>query len=587
MILQALDALYGRIEANRAYELAPARFSYQKITFKIVLRPDGGLFDIQDARVEEGGKLRSRRVQVLGATKPSGSALNPCFLWDNGSYLLGFATDEEKPGRAAAAFAAFKQRHLSVQGAIGSAPFDAVCAFLAAWDPAHTSTFPVLNEAAKMGFGVFQIVGQPAWVHDDPRIVEWWKSEMENTDEVEVVGQCLVTGQRAPLARLHEKIKGIAGGQGAGAPIVGFNSDAFESFGKEQSYNAPVSQQAAFRYGSALNALLDGPMREKHRLTLGDMTIAFWTERPTATEDIFARFAAEGSAVLDDPGSQDEPTRAKLQAFLNALRMGREAYGELETDPVATPFFVLGLSPNAGRVSVRFFHRSSLAELLDNLRRHHRDIGLTPQAASGKRQADPEFPPTWLLLRQTAREGKDIPPLLAGPLLRAILTGTKYPQGLFTAVVRRIRADQAVTYPRVSVLKGYLNRNMNLEVSMSLDTERPDPAYRLGRLFAALEKTQRDALGERLNTTIRDSFYGSASATPATVFPRLLRVYQHHLAKLEGGRRVHREKLVQEILDPLSGFPAHLGLDDQGLFAIGYYHQTRDFYTKRTESNAN
>jgi CRISPR-associated protein Csd1 len=206
------------------------------------------------------------------------------------------------------------------------------------------------------------------------------------------------------------------------------------------------------------------------------------------------------------------------------------------------------------------------------------------QPAGGKRPADPEFPPAWLLLQQTARETKNVPSILSGPLLHAIITGIRYPEGLYAAVMRRIRADSVVNYPRACLIKGYLNRNLNKEVSMSLDSSRADPAYRLGRLFATLEKTQQDALGGNLNKTIRDSFYSSASATPGSVFPRLLRTYQHHIAKLEGGRRVNREKLIQEILDPLGTFPTHLGLPDQGLFAIGYYHQTRDFYAKRGDT---
>lgn len=321
-------------------------------------------------------------------------------------------------------------------------------------------------------------------------------------------------------------------------------------------------------------------------MTLGDTTVAFWTDRPSFVEDIFVQFASEGSLVADKAEIQDEGIRQKIDAFLQALRRGGVAYKELDRDPDRTRYFVLGLAPNAARISIRFFHEGSLHELLRNLQRHHHDIGLEPAPASGKRPADPEFPPAWMLLRQTARETKDVPPILSGPLLNAIVTGTPYPRGLYSAVIRRIQADRRVSYLRAAVLKGFLTRNMNLEVSMALDSERLDPAYRLGRLFAALEKTQRDALGETLSSTIRDRFYGSASATPGSVFPRLLRTYQHHLAKLEhAGQRVNREKLVQEILAPLDGFPAHLGLTGQGLFAIGYYHQNRDFYTKRSTAD--
>ena len=486
---------------------------------------------------------------------------------------------DENPERTQRSFSEFRGKHLALEAEIGSPAFSVLCRFLEDWNPATARDHPVLEDAAVTGFGVFQIQGETSYVHQDPAVSRWWDTQRA-ARSAERRGQCLVTGEEGPVARIHPKIKGVARSQKAGATIVGFNEAAYESYGKKQSYNAPVSENVSFRYVTALNALLDGPMRSKHCTTLGDTTVAFWTEKPTPTEDIFLRFVSEGSATLDDQLVQDEGLRQKLLAFLEALREGQEAYTEIEDSPETTAFFMLGLAPNAARISVRFFHRGTLSALLDNIRRHHRDVRIAPQPAAGRRPADPEFPPVWLLLRQTARDPKEIPPVLSGPLLRAIITGSRYPEGLYAAVLRRIRADATVNYARSCVIKGYLNRNLKREVSMSIDSERSDPAYRLGRLFAALEKTQKDALGENLNKTIRDSFYSGASSTPGTIFPRILRTYQHHLSKLEGGHRVNREKLIQEILAPIGAFPTHLSLPDQGLFAIGYYHQIREFYTK-------
>lgn len=585
MILQSLYELYGRLGADEAYMIAPPGWSRQKVGLKVVIGRDGELFDIQDARIKENGKPRSRQIFVPGKTKPSGSSLNPCFLWDNAAYTLGFEADEDEKKRARAkkSFEAFKSKHLNLEEEIGSEAFSAVCRFLDRWDPSLAGNYPVLEEV-QSGFVVFQLQGESSFVHEDEAVTAWWnKHSTANNDVVE--GQCLITGDFGPIARLHEpKIKGVAGSQGAGATIVGFNSDAFESYGKSSSFNAPVSSEAVRKYTTALNALLDGPMSYKHRLSLGDATIAFWTTSPTIAEDIFARFASQGSGALENQEVQDEATRRKLEAFLKALRLGREAYAELDEHPEETRFNMLGMTGQAGgRIGIRFFYSGTLGELLDNLRKHYNDIRTEPQPAGKKRKADPEFPASWLLLAQTARESKEIPPVLSGPLLRSIITGAKYPQALFSAVIRRIHADRAVNYARVCVIKGYLVRNLKKEVTMSLDKERLDPAYRLGRLFAALEKTQLDGLGEKLNATIRDRFYSSASATPGSVFPRLLRTYQHHLAKMEGGLKVNREKLVQEIMDPLVSFPAHLNLADQGLFAIGYYHQTRSFYQKKED----
>lgn len=583
MLLHALDELYNRLQTEPDYSIAPQGFSSQKISFKVVVYPDGRLFEIQDARVVENKKKRPRRVLVLGAGKPSGSGLNPCTLWDNAAYMLGFKLDDPKPARTLAAFEAFRKKHLSLEADIGTPSFSTICRFLEAWDPTQMVGDPTLSELSS-GFGVFQIVGQSGFVHQDQSIEKWWsRNGMEESGYPD--GQCLVCGEERSIAKTHPKIKGVMGAQSSGAAIVSFNDSAYESYGKKQNINAPISEGISFRYTTALNALLDGAMSQKHRLRLGDMTVVFWTESRNIVEDIFAKFSSQGSGILEDDSVLDETLRKKVEIFLSSLR-GRSSAGIVPGIDLAreTGFYILGLSPNAARLSIRFFHRSTVGALLQNLSTHYNDTKIVGSKAVGKRKADPEFPPSWMLLKQTARDAKDIPPLLAAPLLQSILTGSLYPQGLFSAVVRRIHADREVNYIRARILRGYLVRNKNQEVPMSLDNQRTEPAYRLGRLFSALEKTQYDALN--LNT-VRDRFYSSASATPGSVFPRLLRTYQHHLAKLEGGIKVNREKLIQEIMGPLDSFPTHLNLADQGLFAIGYYHQTQSFYQKKTETSSN
>jgi len=599
MVLRSLYELYDRLASDSSYDIAAPGRSYQKVTFVVVLEPDGSLAGIEDARVPAGSRPVPKRVLVLGATKPSGSGLNPCFLWDAPGYLLGWDARPERAERALETFAAFRRRHLEVEHQVGNPWFRAVCRFLEKWDPKRAKDFPLLEEVAT-GFGVFQIRGEASYVHQHPgiqawwdrrtaaepeRMKEWWQTRAPGTQS-DPKGQCLVTGEDAPIARTHPKIKGVAGAQTSGATIAGFNDSAYWSYGLEQSYNAPVGVEAARRYTAALNALLEGPQRDKHRIVVGDTTVAFWTEKPSVVEDVFAAFAANGSDAV--ASAQDDVVRAKLEAFLRAVRQGRRAYDALGDDPDATRFFILGLAaPTPARVAGRFFHRGTLAELVSCLHRHHRDIGIERQWREDSKRPDPEFPPSRLLLAQTARESKDIPPVLEAPLLQAIVTGARYPTGLYQAVIRRITADRVINYPRACVIKGYLVRNLGKEVPMSLDTSRPEPAYRLGRLFAVLEKTQADAQGSGLNATIRDRFYSSASAMPAAVFPRLLRTYQHHLAKLDGGWKVVREKLVQEILDPIERFPAHLDLAEQGLFALGYYHQMNDLFRSKEDKVGN
>ncbi len=589
--LLALDRLYDRLADDARYELARPGYSTQKVSFCVLLQPDGSLATIQDERDPSGKKPLPRLLALPGQAKPSGQGLNPCFLWDNSAYLLGYKAEDEKPERTAKAFASFRQRHLDLAatepGLSADPGFAAVCAFLRAWTPERAAEHKTaLDDFAATGFGVFRLVGAHGYVHESPAVSAYWQRVELAGDPAAPRGQCLVTGETdQPLALLVEPaIKGVKDAQAGGAKIISFNCDAFTSYGKDQGLNSPLSQATAFRHATALNALLAGPRSRLHRVQIGDATTVFWTGAPTEFENVFAAFL-EGHTPEDEKTAQDEPLRDRLRAFFDVLRQGGgRDVGALAADS-ATPFYVLGLSPNAARLSVRYWQAGTLGGLVENLRDHFAALRLV----RARPDSDPEFPAAWLLLRQTARESKDIPPLLAGPFLRAILTGAPYPATLATAVLGRIRADHDVNYLRVALLKAFLIRSHHqlANLPMSLDTTRAEPGYRLGRLFAALEMTQLDALGLKLNATIRDRFYSAASATPASVFPRLLRTYQHHLTKAAAergqGMKVNREKLVQEILGGLPDIPAHLALEGQSLFALGYYHQRQAFFAKAEE----
>jgi CRISPR-associated protein Csd1 len=387
-----------------------------------------------------------------------------------------------------------------------------------------------------------------------------------------VTGQCLITGKVDYLARLHEpKIKGVWGTQSAGAALVSFNLDAFESYGKEQSINSPVCETAAFQYCTALNYLLRA--EGKQRIQIGDATTVFWTERPSGMESIFG--------MVFDPPAEDDALRAEVHA---ALRRISEGALPPELGDPTTRFYALGLSPNAARISVRFWLESSLGEVVQHLKEHFADLRLA------RSERDPEFPPFWQILRETARETKDVPPLLAGGVMRSVLLGLPYPSMLLSSMIRRIRADREIRYMRAAAIQACLNRNtrfgidpIDKELDMSLDTTRREPAYHLGRVFAELEKAQEDALPS-ISATIKDRYYSAASATPVSVFPRLIRMSQHHLRNLDVGSRTYRAKRIQEIMGNVDHFPNHLSLRDQGLFAIGYYHQRQDIFTRRPSS---
>jgi CRISPR-associated protein Csd1 len=620
MILQSLHSLYTRLAENPANGLPTPGYSLQNISFSVVIRPDGTLIEIQPCQVEsieigKNGKEKktSRPLSLLvpGQAKPSGQGLNPCFLWDNTGYLLGFKPADPKKSeseqekdrkRNLATFESFKARHLEDESALACEAFSSVCRFLEHWKPEHAADQPIL-ESITSGFGVFQISGKIGFVHQESAIVNWWNSQQAEFTEGEK-SICLVTGKTSPIALTHEPaIKGVKDAQSSGAKLVSFNEKAYESFGKEdgrkvgQGRNAPVSEEAAFGYCNALNWLL-----ANRRFRIGDATAVFWTAAPTPAETLFPWMI---SGVSD---AEDSETKQRLQAILERISRGTLDSDDLG-DPTV-PYFILGLSPNASRLSVRFWHTGTLGELAANLKLHLNQVEVVRQwDESNSKNPEPLHPASKQLLHSMApaRDRDNIPPLLSGSLTRSILLGTRYPDPLINGVMNRIRVVEKkpkgegsldnVTYFRAAILKAWLIRNHHQHITTMLDETSTNPGYLLGRLFAVLEKTQQDAL-PGINATIRDRFYSSASATPRAVFGRLLRMYPNHLGKAQSEwaskigmenalkRKNGREILSQNILDHLTDFPAHLNLQNQAQFALGYYHQRKAFYPSKPKEQA-
>lgn len=570
MILQALNQYYGRLAGDEESGIPLRGFSRQPVSFALEIDADGGLKQVLDLRVQNGKKLVARQLVVPAALKRSvGIAAN--FLWDNTGYVLG-ADEKGKPERAAKAFEAFRHKVRAVGAGVEDEGFAAVLAFLDAWSPESCAALEGWEELSGQNV-VFRLSGEKRFVHERPKVREAWLRHYF-AGASETLGQCLVTGEEGvPIARLHADIKGVRGAQTKGASLVAFNQRAFESYGKDlqQGLNAPVSETAAFNYTTALNDLLGRDSRQK--VQIGDATVVFWTERKTASEGIFG--------LVINPGP-DLGEQQRLATFLKALRQGRLP-DEFEPEKDVS-FHVLGLSPNASRLSVRFWHVDTVGHMWAKVRQHFDDLHIVRQYEN-----EPEFPPHWLLLKAAAkREDLDnLSPLLSGALMRSILTGSAYPGALLSAVVGRIRSEQKITYARAALIKACLVRNARSsgktpEVSMSLDEQSTNVPYRLGRLFAVLEKLQQEAI-PGANSTIKDRYFGSASATPRAVFPVLLRLAQHHASKIEYGYA--HDKRIAAILDGVDiadgGFPAHLNLEDQGLFALGYYHQRTSLWTKK------
>jgi CRISPR-associated protein Csd1 len=573
MILHALNELYKRLAEDAGSGIPPRGFSWQPVPFALEIAPDGTLKQVLDLR--DDSKKRMARLLVLPEPlKTSGSGVSANFLWDNTGYVLGVDT-KGKPERSSRAFRSFRERIDEVGAELEDEGLAAVRAFLDAWDADAVAAWPDWKDMVDRNL-VFRLAGDACFVHERPGVKNAWLA-FSQANVSKVVGQCLVTGNSGPVNPTHPKIRGVKDAQGTGASLVSFNADAFTSYGKEQSCNAPVSEEAAFNYTTALNDLLKRESRQK--VQIGDATTVFWTEKKSASESLLPFVFSQ---------AEDQGDLQKLRLFLEALCEGK--LSDEITEEEKLRFHVLGLSPNVGRISVRFWHVDTVGGMWAKVRQHFDDLRIVKRF-----DKEPDFPPHWLLLKAASlREDLDnLSPLLSGALMRSILTGAAYPAGLLSSVMGRIRAEQEITYARAALVKACLVRNARLRgetsevITVSLDESSTNPAYLLGRLFAVLEKLQQEAI-PGANATIKDRYFGSASATPRAVFPVLLRLSQHHISKIEYGRTYDRR--IQDILDGLNiaegGFPAHLSLEEQGLFALGYYHQRKDLWTSKKDAAA-
>lgn len=580
MILQALNSYYHRLLDDPDAEIPLEGTSLENISFVLVLVADGSLVDVEDLRGQEGQEKRPRKMVVPAAVKRA-SGIKANFLWDTSAYVLG-ADDKGRSERVQKCHKAFVDQIQEFCSGSNDPGLKAVSLFLNGNHGKRVTERDDWSEISGANL-VFRLDGVPGFIHDRPAALLAWErcqSELEN----EIKGQCLIEGTLQPLARLHPSLKGVPGAQSSGASLVAFNQKSFESYGKTQSFNAPVGQRATFAYTTALNLLLARNSRQKVRI--GEMTLVFWAERKNPAEEFLADLFEIPAEEETQPGTiNDTGTVVKIRDLLLAIRRGKPVVDIVPGLDPSVHFYLLGLSPNAARLSVRFWEHDSLGNLLARIGKHFSDIGIVRQFDN-----EPEFPPLWRLLVQTAALGKseNVLPVLSGGMARAMLSGTRYPENLLPVVLGRIRAEGKVTYFRAALVKGFLVRNTKIkEVSMALDTQRTDKAYVMGRLFAVLEKAQDDAI-PNTGSTIKDKYLASASATPGIVFHMLMKNSANHIAKLrKDPEKINwafgHEKKIQEILDKLDSFPKTLSAEGQGLFMIGYYHQKKDFFTKKNK----
>jgi len=588
MILQALKEYYDRKAADPDSDIAPEGFEKKELQFLIVIKEDGEFVGIEDMRERSGKRMITKSFILPRSVGRSGSKSyeTTFLLWDHLGYLLGQPSNDKKA----------KSQHKTWLDSLEKLPsslkedtgVNAVLQFYEKNGVDKVLSTPGFQDCLKsqqcnMSFrlisDLYPVPCRKA-VQDFKRSSDTDQETDSDGDEKDpnknpIIGTCLVTGEKGEIARTHGR-----------TPInkdtkclVGFQRNSgYDSYGKEQGYNAPVIKSTEFAYVTALNTLLKSASQ---RLNTGDTSVVFWSEKQTNLESDFSFLFSE--PPKDDP---DAGTR-RIRAMVDSIQNG--AYC---ADDSHIRFYILGLAPNAARIAVRFWQVGTVGEFAERIYRHFLDFAID------KSVREPEFYSLWRILVNVATQDKsdNIPPSIAGEFIRAILSGTPYPATLLQAALRRIHSDveSRVKPVRAALVKAYLNRYhrfhpnpIHKEIAMSLDPSQPSTGYQLGRLFAVLEKIQEEA-NPGINATIRERFYGAACSTPVTVFANLMRLKNHHLAKMPNrGRVINMERLIAEIVGRVDDFPAHLDLHEQGRFAVGYYHQRQDFFTSKNNTENN
>lgn len=576
MILQALVEHYEDLAAQE--KLARPGWSDSNVSYALYINDTGELEQAVSLKGEqERGKKKALvpRAMSLPAPVKRSSGVVSNFLWDNSSYILGI-DEKGKPERSLACFAACRKFHHKLLDGIDSPAAQALLAFFDCWDPSQARAHPALTDKLEDILAganlVFRCNGR--FPQDDVQIRAAWQNYYDAAgDGPEMV--CLVTGKRGTAEPVHPSIKGVVGAQSSGAALVSFNGDAFCSYGREQSLNAPTSKYAAFAYTGALNYLLAD---REHVGRIGDVTVLFWASG--------GQRAYQGFFMNSFLGTPAAYSASDLQKMTLDLCQGKPVlFDETQLDPNAT-FYILGLSPNAARLSVRFFLKNAFGNFVKNVQAHQERLEIIRPVYDKF-----ETLPLWKLLDETVNQNardKSPVPGMAGETLRAILNDTHYPSTLLNGAVLRIRAEREITRSRAAILKAYYLKNSHPDVpkevlNVSLNPDSTNIPYTLGRLFSVLEAIQSSA-NPGINATIRDKYFNSASATPSRVFPALINLAQKHLRKLEKGLSISYSKQLTELTGKLEdAFPNRLSLPQQGAFQLGYYHQTQARYQKKEE----
>jgi CRISPR-associated protein Csd1 len=597
MIIESLCRYYDIISSNPDKEVPQTGYSRVKVAFALILSENGELLDIADLRDKNSkGKVEYPCMIVPEQNGRSGNNAPSYFLCDNSKYVLGIDKDMKADIKK---YKTFKEFHISALKDCQDPFAKAIVNFLNKWDPQVSESNTVVNKIGKeitSGNIVFKLDGYTGFAHDREELKKKTPKKEDLKDKF--ISQCLITGEESVIPEIHIKIKGLKG-TASESPLISINSpstNAYDSYRKTKAYNAPIGQEAVFKYATALNYLLSS---KSNHTTLGDDTIVYFAESGKNIYSDITSYLLSAPLNKENEKKEDKNTEFIIRDVLNCVKNGEPINSINEEIDDDVKFYIIGLSPNAGRISVRFFYFNTFGNFVKSISQHYIDMEID----GGK-----EYIPLWQLLNETVpKKSKDkkVSPILVGQVMDSIITGSAYPYTLYANILNRIRAESddrdkkiySVNSTRVAIIKAYLlrkerklNLNKNREVlTVSLKEESTNQAYLLGRLFAILEKAQElSSKKNNLNSTIKDRYFSTASASPSTVFPSLVRLSQHHFAKIDNAKWLDIK--MSEVLDKLENFPAHLDMEEQGIFILGYYHQRQDFFKKRVnkeEENEN
>ena len=585
MILQALTRYYESL-ADKG-KISREGWAKIKVSFAVEFNDEGDFIDFIPLRefkdIENKGKKKTitilKEETVPEHMKRSGVNPPPYFLCDNIKYTLGFS-DGTVNETSLKYNKAFINYHMKMLSEANDPIITAFLKFLERWNPYESiNSEKIIRYQSEItdNLNVVFLHESGIYVHELPVIADIVANIRDSTSDEQYIGQCLVTGKESSIARIHNSIQGIHhhGASTMGCTLVGFDKDSFNSFGKERSYNAPISTYASFAYVSALNKLLSD---QNYSKIIGDSSVVYWTED---TEETSQKFI---NSCLDD--SNNTVSDKDLDIILSKLAGKQSAvFDDFPLNP-DNHFYILALSPNNARVSVRFFYDTTFSDIARNFKEFYNEFSIVGAK---------DHLPLWMILNETARKGSDgktdPSPQLSGDMLRAVLTGSNYPETFYQMIRLRINAERDIRPIKAASIKAFLLRNRQNNpcyqkykeaLGVKLNEETNYLPYVLGELFAVLEAIQEKASNV---TTIKDRFFTSACTTPQLVFPRLIELANHHLRKMDDRNKIYWSRELGQLMSKLEeSFPAQLNLDEQGIFQIGYYHKKQKRFENKTEA---